>query len=386
MDGAGASFNNQLTERPKPLDNAIIMTESQVKIADIDSELKKLLQESKKLGKIRACLFNLVIFTQNKPRVTYFKKILNAIIQKFPCRILFIQYDKHATEDFLHVTVSSESFDEGKTSFVCDQITISVGGKYIERVPFLVSPHLVPDLPIYLLWGQDPTVEDLVLPHLESYASRLIFDTECTKNLQEFSRKMLQKITDISYDIRDMHWGMTGPWRDVMSQVFNCADRIEQLRTAKTIIIEYNSLEVDYFEHSDRQATYLQAWLAAQLGWEVEKVEKKGDDIVLQYLSGKNTLKLTLRPKVSEDLMTGAILSIVVSDANITKYELRRQESVRKVVVHISTLNECLLPFTLPLPNLVHGVNFMKEIFYETTSQHYQNMLQQLAITNWNSI
>ncbi|MEM1283516.1 MAG: glucose-6-phosphate dehydrogenase assembly protein OpcA [Chlamydiota bacterium] len=357
-----------------------------VKITDIDKELRKLLEESKELGKIRACLFNLIVYTQNKRRVESFKDILSAVVQKFPCRILFIQYEKQSTEDFLNVTVSSEGFDDGKTSFTCDQITIEVGGQHIERVPFLVTPHIVPDLPIYLLWGEDPTVEKQVLPNFESYASRLIFDVECTKNLQEFSKNMLKKIDTLNYDIRDISWGLTGPWRDVMAQVFNSPEHIDQLKKAKSLLIEYNQFEVEHIHCCEMQSIYLQAWLAAEFGWELKEVDRVEGEVNLNYQSEGGDLKVILRPKVCRELISGAILGIEVSDANITKYELKRAESLRKVIVHISTLNECLLPFALPLPNLVHGSNFMKEIFYETTSQHYRNMLQQLAITNWNSI
>jgi glucose-6-phosphate dehydrogenase assembly protein OpcA len=53
---------------------------------------------------------------------------------------------------------------------------------------------------------------------------------------------MLKRIDTLSYDIRDMNWGMTGPWRDVMAQVFNSADRIKQLREAKSLLIEYNKV------------------------------------------------------------------------------------------------------------------------------------------------
>lgn len=359
---------------------------SQVKIADIDKELRKLQQESKERGKIRACLFNLIVYTQNQQRVGSFKKILSAVIQKFPCRIIFIQNDSASNEDFLYANVSSETFDDGKTSFACDQVNIQVSGKHIERVPYLVTPHIVPDLPIYLLWGEDPTSEPLVLPHFEPYASRLIFDTDCTNNLQDFSKKMLEKIDLLDYDIRDMNWGMTGPWRDVMSQVFNSVDRIDQLRDAKSILIDYNKLETEHVRHCEMQSIYLQAWLASVMEWRIKNFKVIDGEITLNYSSRGGDLEVILRPQYNEELISGAILGIEVSDANITKYELKRVESMRKVVVHISTINECLLPFTLPLPNLVRGTNFMKEIFYETTSQHYRNMLQQLTTINWNRI
>lgn len=361
-------------------------TVSQVKIADIDGELNRLLQESKEVGKIRACLFTMVVYTQKKRRIKFFKEILSAVIQKFPCRIIFIQHDVKADDDYLYVSVASENYDEGETSFACDQITIQVAGKHIERVPFLVSPHFVPDLPIYLLWGQDPTVENQVLPSFEPYASRLIFDTECTKDLRQFSNTMLTKMKELDYDIRDMHWGMTGPWRDVITQVFNSPDRILDLNSSQKIVIEYNHLHTGYFHHSEMQAIYLQAWLSVQLGWKVDQLSKDGDDISFLYEHEKGHCQIILQRKESKELQSGAILSVSVKCQEATTFVLKREETLRKVVVYITNWNVCQLPFTLPLPNLKHGFNFMKEIFYERTSKHYRNMLQQLASANWNSI
>lgn len=359
--------------------------QSQVKITDVDSELKKMLTESKALGKVHACFFNLLVYTENGGKTSKFRKMLTSILRKFPCRVLFIQHEKQSSEDFLEVSVSSENFDEGKTSFSCDQITIKVGGKSIERVPYLVIPNFVPDLPIYLFWGKDPTLELQVLPYFEQYASRLMFDAQITKNLQEFSRKMIKKMDSLPCEIRDLNWGLTGPWRDVMAQVFNSADRITHLQEAKHLLIKYNLLENEFFEACGMQPIYFQAWLTARVGWVPQKVAVGHEDIIISYKTPCGMAEVILRSSISKMANAGTILNLEISGGTTT-YHLSRIEAIQKVAVHIENNNECALPFTLPLPDLLHSSNFIREIFYAKTSQHYRTMLEQLAITNFSPV
>ncbi len=361
-------------------------SESQVHIANIDHELKALWEQNKEQKHIRACLFNLIVYTQEERRKEYFQQIVSSIIQKFPCRILFIQRDIKSDKDYLYVTVTNETYVDGGTTIACDQITLQVGGIYIDRVAHIISPHIVPDLPIYLFWGEDPTHESEILPHLQDFASRLIFDTECTQDLQKFSQIMLQKLNTLDIEIMDIHWALISPWRDVIGQIFHNQQRIQQLRNAKEITIQYNKLESEHIRHSETQSLYIQAWLAHQLGWKIKSVGRKDGDITLFYETENGHLKVSLTTGLNNNLQCGAILGVKVNCGEELHISLVRQEAVRKVVVHVTTGDQCLLPYTLPLPNLKRGFNFIKEIFYESTSEHYQNMLQQLSITDWNQV
>lgn len=353
-----------------------------IKIGDIESELRKIKQESKEQGKTRACLFNLIVYTKDQEREKQFSEILRAIVQKFPCRILFIKQKTKRDKDSLITSVLSESYQEGKTSFTCDLVTFEVQGRPIERIPYLVLPHLVPDLPIYLLLGHDPTLEDDLLAQFEKYASRLIFDTGCTRNLQLFSTKMLKKIEELQYDIRDIQWGLTGPFRDIFLQTINTKERFEQLQQSSEVIITHNTLPTDYFHESEIQSIYLQAWLSKKLEWTVRDVVNSNGETILNYDHGNAQKKVILQEK-KDSHHTGGIQEVKISSSNEWDYQIVKHPSSPKACVKITTANTCLIPITLPLPDPRRGFTFMKEIFYETTSKHYQDMLEQLSATNW---
>ena len=73
------------------------------------------------------------------------------MIEKFPSRVIFLTADRQSKADELSADVSVIESD-----VVCDWIEIRATEKTIEKIPFVVLPHLLTDLPIYVVWGEDP--------------------------------------------------------------------------------------------------------------------------------------------------------------------------------------------------------------------------------------
>ncbi|MCB1112383.1 MAG: glucose-6-phosphate dehydrogenase assembly protein OpcA [Chlamydiia bacterium] len=357
-----------------------------VTVGQIEDELTKLWESDPDQNRIKACLFNLIIYTHEKRREEYFRNLVDTIIEKFPCRVIFIQADGNANENHLSVDVSNATFIRGDLTVACDQITIQAAGEMMERIPFIVTPHLVPDLPIYLFWGQDPTLPNETYNALEKLASRVIFDSDCTKNLQTFARQMLDILEHSPMEYMDMHWGFTGGWRDAISHVFDTPELIASIRSSTSIQLIYNNKHSEHFLHNDTKAAYLQAWLAAQLGWKYKKIEKEGGAITIIYQNGSNDITISMIPEIKEDLPSGAILEIEFATTDNLFFTLARNQLLRKIIVHVSTLEKCELPFALPMHNVMRGLNFMKEIFYQPTSSHYRNMLKMLSTIEWNQV
>ena len=134
--------------------------EDEVQIADVYGELAKLGAEGKKKGQIKGCLFNLIIYSQDPHRSVFLKDIVQTVKETFPCRIIFIECDCKAKQNFLKVSVEEELIQKDGSIISCDRININCTPKYLNRVPYIVLPHFVPDLPSYLLWGQDPSQEN----------------------------------------------------------------------------------------------------------------------------------------------------------------------------------------------------------------------------------
>jgi hypothetical protein len=322
------------------------------------------------MNKTRACLFNLIVYIFDPKQKQYFKQLIQLITDQFPCRLIYIQENESSQQSYLNVITSEK---EERSGLPSDQILIEVGGNALSRVLFLILPSLVPDLPIYLLWGKDPISEHPLLSQLQKFSTRFIYDPTFTTDFKVFIQNILSVQENINSSLMDLNWVRIGSWREIMSQVFDSPERLQQLTNARLIKITYNNHSTEIPRHLDIQAIYFQAWLAAQLEWEFEKIEKKKDQWILYYQQPPYSICIILEPQIHENLPFGEIVNIEISDQ--MNYFCSMERQADQVVVHCSTAYQCELPFKLLLPNIYSGKNLIQEIFYQKTSEHYKRML-----------
>jgi len=347
----------------------------EISATNIEGELGRLWDTQTGSTAIKACLFNLIVYTHEPRRTDYFQTIVRSIIEKFPCRIIFIQGNRDRSQDYLKVQVSAETIGKGSSAVACEQIVLQVAGKQYARVPYLILPHFVPDLPIYLLWGQDPTKDNEILPHLQAFASRLVFDSDCSEDLSQFSKALLRQMQTTKLALVDMNWTAISGWRDVLAKTFDSKERIDQLSHCKEIKIVYNETSSDYLHHPDVPALYLQAWLAAQLEWKLLSREKSNGATRLTYQNKDGMLNVTLSHQNWNKLVPGAILSVDITGKDNHFFSIIRSEDSPQAFVHISTKDECGIPFSFQLPSSEKGKSLMNVLFFRSNNAHYTKML-----------
>jgi glucose-6-phosphate dehydrogenase assembly protein OpcA len=353
--------------------------EKEIEIPNIETELQKIWR-SKIIGnQLKASLFNLVIYSHEPRRTEYLKGVMTNFLTKFPCRIIFIDHRRDAPTDYLKVTVS-DKFPEAEQSTVsCDQIYIEVTTSLLGRVPYIILPHFVPDLPIYLIWGQDPVYEHEVLPALEQYAVRLIYDSECNHNLKIFSLKILEKMRRSKLEFMDVSWGLIGGWRDAIAECFDCDKYLEALFNSDTITIVYNAVQPDKIFHAERQAIYLQAWLASQMRWRFVQQIKDDNKITLRYNNGKHDLDVHLISDRKGELPAGQVMVFEATASNLHTSIKLQQDNPSRLIVNMSSDEECELPFIITVADPRKGTAVLKELFFQRPSQHYKEMLDYLS-------
>jgi hypothetical protein len=322
-----------------------------------------------------SCLFNLVIYTHEEKRTEYFQHLFSRIYEKFPCRVIFIQQTTTSKEMVQKLQTNRESFG--------DQFIIQSLPEQLSQVGFVLLPLLIPDLPIYLIWGQNPAADKVILPQLHKFATRLVYDSECDQDLQSFSQTMLCKLGNISCDFMDIDWALISGWRDVISQIFDSQPRYEILLNCSSVEIKYNVLETPLPQRKATQSIYLQGWFAGQLKWEFQSLTRDKENLKIYYLNENNEITIMLRPTERNNLPAGAIIEISFLSMNDRCLSLSLDEKQSKVLVYLSTPEKCELPFSLPLPNLQRGLSFMKEIFYHRADQQYLNMLKAISEISW---
>lgn len=352
----------------------------EIEVVNIQEQLTQLHVEGKIKGQIKGCLFNLIIYSQNQQRSLFLDSLVKTITETFPCRIIFIECDLQASHHFLKVSVSEEVIKKEGMNISCDKIKIQSTKEYLDRVPFLILPHFVPDLPIYLLWGQDPdpSQENEILPFLQTFATRLIFDSDTSCDLSEFCRKMLTDVYLKNIPIADMNWASLTSWREILYHIFDSKEKIEQLESCKQITIHYNSSTSEIHQYTSRRAIYLQGWLAAQLSWQYLKTTVDNHTMISTYQHRQGTVQVILEGKKIENLTSGAIVKVEIIAKDETLYDLSCTETQPFIKVHISKKDLCELPIIFPLRHSKKGLVFMNEIFFSPSSAHYWNMLKTL--------
>ncbi|NGX54402.1 MAG: hypothetical protein KR126chlam2_00012 [Chlamydiae bacterium] len=356
----------------------------QIQLINLDQELATLWDKEQGQNRTRACLFNLVIYTQKAHRDQFYKELIKSVISKYPCRVIWITSDDTAKEPYLRSSVASETIGEGSQQIFCEIIHIEVAGKLSERVPYIILPQIVPDLPVYLLWTQDPATENAILPALEPFAYRIIFDSEASVDLQEFSHSVLSLINRFHCEVGDLNWTALSGWRKTVSSVFDTPKMLAYLSQSRLIQITYNKVGSNHFQHSEFEAAYMQGWLAAQLGWEFKKIEKSEGNLRLTYRTPTQEIAILLIPQEVSTLPPGAMLNLEIESAqDKAHFVFQRKPESRQIFVQYSDQNRCDLPFYASIPGMAEGQEIIEEIFYHHPGTHYRNTLGLLATIPW---
>lgn len=341
-----------------------------IEIPNIEKELTRLLAEATH-EQMHASLFNLILFSTE---MKHLQGLLDSIVRKFPSRIIVVEEDRQKKEDYLRINVSSEV--SGKIA--CDRISIEATTNNLKRVPFIILPHLLPDLPVYLLWGQDPTSDHLIVPYLKPFASRLIFDSNTTENLSDFSSRILEMKKSLPHvELADINWILMTGWRRVCRQVFASSAFRKHLQKPTDIQIGYNDISAPWPVRKELQAIYLLFWLASAMKWKV--ISQKKDDGIFVYKCQANgaDFNVTLFPQKYKDISAGMITNLEIVSGEQT-YVIAPYPGLARVVIHISSQEACELPYTLPLPCLKPGFPYIQEMLFLPISSHYLQMLESL--------
>lgn len=331
-------------------------------VSEIPAALIKLWEGT---DKMRASLFNLLVVAPKNKRTDYVRTITLKVLERFPSRVIFTTIDR-TPNDTIDASVSLK----GAHDVVCDFIDLQASKQTQTQIPFIILPHLLPDLPLYILWGEDPVQDNPTSHELEKWATRMIFDSEVTDNLAAFATTLLTHAKDC--EIADLNWGRLESWRDLLASTFYSFDRLETLKKAQKICITYNAYETPFFCHTKIQAVYLQSWLATQLGWKLTQTEND----TFHY----GTLTIELKAANNQDLPPGTVISLDIFTPTDIHFAFSRDP---KHPYHIRTvicdIEKCDIPTLFVFSKAKSGLSLVNEVTHNGTSPHFLKVLEFLS-------
>ncbi len=174
---------------------------------------------------MRACVLNLVIFTDSEKGLEQATQIVARLTWSYPCRaIVLVAYPDRPPESLKAlISAHCQLPDPKGNKACCEQITVEGSAQATEELASMVLPLLVPDLPVVMWWPGDPPLEGPLFERIMHTSDRLIVDSRRFQNPGS-SFKRLAQLSEMSYKnvaFNDLNWSRLTPWRRIIAQSFS---------------------------------------------------------------------------------------------------------------------------------------------------------------------
>lgn len=252
-----------------------------------------------------------VICVANKSEADALRNAVNQLHKNTPCRAFLLLLDPRAEGSAPHEQVADLSAATRRRNTVRDivleEIVIHLDPRDMQRMPGLLRPLIIDDLPSHLLWSLPWPADEAPFDTVGELCQHRIVDSRRFGNPARELLAVKQR-QDRSQALTDLSWLRIQPWRRALAEAF---ERFEwQPGTAVRGVVRYG-------KQARASAMLLSDWLHERLAAAIEmEPDGSGDSIGPDHVS----------------LQVGEIEIVV---------ELVHD----KLRTHVSTASHCYLPF-----------------------------------------
>lgn len=218
----------------------------------------------------RACMANLVVYAGTRAYADQATEAIAQITATHLVRAIVLISDETADETAVRAWLSAHcQLPKASGLHVCcEQVTLEATGEATERLPSVVLPLLVADLPVIVWWMGDPPFGAPVFEQLIDAADRLVVDTtsfqDPTFSLTRLAALVRTRSGQIA--VSDLSWARLAPWQDQLAQAFDSAETLPYLERLERVTVRY--LRVEGLGRVDPEmALLLAGWFLNRLGW-----------------------------------------------------------------------------------------------------------------------
>jgi glucose-6-phosphate dehydrogenase assembly protein OpcA len=256
----------------------------------------------------RACMSNLIVFCSTPTEAEAVSAELGDIVEEHPARVLLLVGDSGAAGTEIEAYVSAQCHLVGGGKQVCSEhVRLSATAAAAARLPSVVRPLLMADLPTALWWVARGTAEPVrsVFEPLAEMAGQIIVDSAgWTRGAVDLLEMAAWADRHRSCSIADLGWRRLQPWRRVVAETFDPA----LLPGAAASI---RAVTVDSCAASMPVAWLFVGWLASRLGWAAPEKEALDEaDAAWVFASASGPVRVRAR-RVDGDgsFLSGATLT-----------------------------------------------------------------------------
>jgi glucose-6-phosphate dehydrogenase assembly protein OpcA len=237
------------------------------KVAEIEQQLRDIWKgfsrNSQKAEAVtRAQVMNLIVYASEKNADAEVSQVLADVAEVSPGRMIVLIRDADLRGSNLNSWVNAlcHLSSGGRKQVCCEQIMIHAGERDPHQWSSIVLPLIVPDVPVFLWWKENPDTNLPLLNAILEVCDRLILDSSSCRNLQTIIDLMESHGEWLA--ISDLNWARLTPWRQAVARFYDHPACGTNLGEVGRIEIESESPFA-----GAGQADLLLGWLASSLKW-----------------------------------------------------------------------------------------------------------------------
>ena len=270
-------------------------------------------------GVVRACVLNLIVYVAGQDERAEVDELLEAVVERHPCRAIVLVADRAASEARLDAYVSTRcQLSAPGAKQVCgEQVTIEAAGAVVETASTAVAPLLVPDVPVFLWWKDIPHYDDKLFNRLSEMADRVVIDSASFDQPHKDLLRLAEILKSGKLRLSDINWGRLTSWRSLVASFWDVADYRASLEQIEKVAIEYDPPDRSHDEIAPKALLAL-GWIASCLHLDVEPEGSSSVAGVAQFrLRGGDGREVSAELKATDDVAgrDGMITSLTISTA-----------------------------------------------------------------------
>jgi glucose-6-phosphate dehydrogenase assembly protein OpcA len=256
---------------------------SGIDVAAIERELQRLTRlpqntSSTGVPGTRTAVLNLVAYAADAATMERIVATLAALVDHHPSRTIVAMADADATAELsAHVRVDCRPMGTTGQKVCSEHVVLAAGPRALRRVPNVVLPLLLSDLPVVFWWPGEPALREPLLYDMLRPANRFVVDTLGFVHVERslVTLDALRSRPGVGIDLADLNWGRMLPWRELIAQFWDVPTWRSHLARLARVEIQ---LGKPADSRSNRaQALLLAGWLASRLGWTPTGMERLRD-------------------------------------------------------------------------------------------------------------
>lgn len=311
---------------------------SQVDVAKIQSELKRLWMEAATTGEdsnqiSRACTCNLVLFTDSVEAQSTKGSVLDDVVLRQPARAILTIWRQSKTKRLEGwVSARCHMVPGGTGKQICsEQITILSEGATDQELISVIDSLVLGDLPVFLWWTIVDISGDTIGPFL-ACAKRVVVDSGLAPWSFRYLRN-LHNITDTTEGeivVSDLNWARLRGLRRAVAEEFERAPlNLADLAKISKIKVWTNGQELQEDDCSV-QALLLTGWIASRLGWTPSALGRDSDkrSRASYKKDGGGTVDVEFKSVPFENVVPGSVCQLVIEMDGGHALEISRDPSV----------------------------------------------------------